>query len=349
MTSAESVSVVIPTYNRAEVVGAAIESVLDQTVKPGEILVVDDGSRDNTGQVCQRFAARGVRYIRQENAGASAARNLGIREAAGEWIAFLDSDDRWETEKLEIQLQVQEATGAEWSITGFSVVDAANCPMPPSPGWNIFGFIADCGSPEAFFKRAMQSLQLPCRGSDHHVCYGDTYNLLFLGNFAMPSSAIVSKKALHATGLFDESLRVSEDTEFFHRLASSAAGAVVMTPLLRWRTGHSERQLSTRNSDELIETALISLDRAFRLRGEPSSTTREAYLQGKERLFVKLAYTRLAFYDGEAARKTLKTAWKNGVRISAPTAAIYTMSMLPTPCLKMMGAGKRVLHEKFGL
>jgi glycosyltransferase involved in cell wall biosynthesis len=93
------VSVVIPAYNAASVLPRAIESVLGQTSRPEEVIVVDDGSTDNTAQVATQYGPS-ITYIRQDNAGASAARNRGIAEATGEWIAFLDSDDEWLPPKL---------------------------------------------------------------------------------------------------------------------------------------------------------------------------------------------------------------------------------------------------------
>ena len=99
------VSVVIPAYNKASTIAPAIESVLRQTVQAVEVIVVDDGSSDETRQRVRRFGDR-VRYLRQERSGVSAARNLGIREARGEWVAFLDGDDLWLPRKLERQLEV---------------------------------------------------------------------------------------------------------------------------------------------------------------------------------------------------------------------------------------------------
>lgn len=96
------ISVVIPVFNGAAYVAQAIDSVLDQTVPPTEVVVVDDGSSDSTAEVVQRYQPR-VLYRRQANQGPGAARNLGIRESKGEFLAFLDSDDLWLPEKLRLQ------------------------------------------------------------------------------------------------------------------------------------------------------------------------------------------------------------------------------------------------------
>ena len=97
-----NVSVIIPTYNRKNLLKRALHSASSQTLVPQEIIVVDDGSSDGTKDwVLERFPC--VRYISQDNSGVSSARNRGIREAKGSWIAFLDSDDEWMPDKLEKQ------------------------------------------------------------------------------------------------------------------------------------------------------------------------------------------------------------------------------------------------------
>jgi len=97
------ISVIIPTFNRADCIGKTIESVLEQTYTNFEIIVVDDGSTDNTQEVLEPYKDR-ICYIYQDNLGCAAARNTGIQKAHGQWIAFLDSDDRWHSEYLERQL-----------------------------------------------------------------------------------------------------------------------------------------------------------------------------------------------------------------------------------------------------
>lgn len=101
-----SVAVIIPVYNRPDYLRAALDSVFAQTRLPDEVLVVDDGSTDNTAAVAQEYP--GVTFIRQQNSGASAARNRGIQAATSEWVAFLDSDDAWHPDKLRLQLHALE-------------------------------------------------------------------------------------------------------------------------------------------------------------------------------------------------------------------------------------------------
>ena len=96
------VSVIIPVYNGARFLRAALESVFAQTYRPIEVIVVDDGSADDSGVIAQSFPE--VRYVRQQNEGVAAARNNGIQIARGEFLAFLDQDDLWTPEKLKVQV-----------------------------------------------------------------------------------------------------------------------------------------------------------------------------------------------------------------------------------------------------
>ncbi|MDD5680054.1 MAG: glycosyltransferase [Candidatus Omnitrophica bacterium] len=101
------ISVIIPTYNRANYICNAIDSVLAQTYKDFEIIVVDDGSTDNTKEILTTYGGS-AKYIYQQNQGVSSARNRGIKEAIGEYVAFLDSDDEWDERKLEKQVKLFE-------------------------------------------------------------------------------------------------------------------------------------------------------------------------------------------------------------------------------------------------
>ncbi len=108
VSSAPTISVVIPTYNRAHLIGECLGSVIAQSVAPHEIIVVDDGSTDNTAEVLEEYGDR-VTYVKQTNAGPGAARNNGIERASGDYIAFLDSDDFWTPWTLEVICEVVDA------------------------------------------------------------------------------------------------------------------------------------------------------------------------------------------------------------------------------------------------
>lgn len=99
------VSVIVPTYNRASLIARAVDSILAQTFKDFEVIIIDDGSKDNTKEVLKPYEGK-IKYIYQNNGGISKARNRGIQESSGTYIAFLDSDDYWAPEKLAVQAKV---------------------------------------------------------------------------------------------------------------------------------------------------------------------------------------------------------------------------------------------------
>src|SRR6185295_4577577 len=116
------VSVVIPTYNRADFLVSTVTSVLDQTLKPAEVIVVDDGSTDETERVVRSFPPP-VKYVRIENSGVCRARNVGTELATAPWVAYCDSDDLWHPHKLAAQASLLEAApDVEHGFTNFSVV-----------------------------------------------------------------------------------------------------------------------------------------------------------------------------------------------------------------------------------
>ena len=129
MVTDSGVSVVIPAYNAAQTLAETLESALAQTYRAIEVLVIDDGSTDETAAIVERYAAQDgrVRLLRNaENAGVSCARNRGVRAAVYPWIAFLDSDDRWRPEKLERQLTaVQRHPACALCFTSTAYTDEA--------------------------------------------------------------------------------------------------------------------------------------------------------------------------------------------------------------------------------
>ena len=198
-----SVSVIIPTYNRAHLVGRAIRSVLDQTRQDFELIVVDDGSTDKTGRVVRSFTDDRIRYLRHErNRGGAAARNTGIKAARGTYIAFLDSDDEWLPEKLE--KQVEEFQRADESV---GVVYCAFW-------WCEEGAKLLSPSPPSLEKEDFQKLIHKRRA------------------YVWTVTAMVRRNVLQAVGGFDERLPRCQETELWMRVSYHYNFAYINEPLV---------------------------------------------------------------------------------------------------------------------
>jgi len=216
------VSVVIPTYNRADMSRNAIESVLAQTFSDLEVIVVDDGSLDGTGQILQKVFGDRIRYYPQVNQGVSVARNRGVEEARGEWIAFLDHDDLWEKEKLEWQFKALERFGAQ---CGACYTDTRLYNHPETR--SLFQMAEENYRHEGMMSVNTDVLRLLVRpgGSGMVVCL---------------SSLLARDDVVRRTAGFDPKLRYSQDSEFMFRLAMLTGFCYVNRPLVRKDQSPSE-------------------------------------------------------------------------------------------------------------
>lgn len=197
-----TVSIVLPTYNRSKVLGRAIRSVLAQTFRDFELLVVDDGSTDDTRAVVESFSDPRITYIYQRNAGAACARNAAIRESQAPLIAFQDSDDEWLIDKLKIQLDaLKSATIDTGLICG--------------------GYIA-----------LMRDGSVQYRGADGRMQAGDwgpdnIYDFRFI-----TPTWLARREAIEAVGFFDEDMPNLEDWEFAMRFSQYYRIVALDTPIL---------------------------------------------------------------------------------------------------------------------
>jgi len=326
-----TISVVIPTYNRAALLPEAIESALAQSLGPAEVIVVDDGSRDDSEEVVARFGPA-VRYIRQANAGVGAARNTGARAASGEWVAFLDSDDIWEREKLALQLAaLSDAPDAGWSLTDLLVVDGENRPRG-DPQWSplVFGCLQEMGTTgRDLFGRYLHRGELAGAAGAVEVFSGDLYPLLFHGNLGLPSSLMVRRDLFLDSGGFDPAFRVAEETEYLHRLSARSPVAIVMAPLVRYRVAHGPSLINTGDPRPAIRNALKSLGQAAALRQPVDAVAAEARAAGEARLRLRLARAAISTGDPSEARAALA-----GVGWSLDRFGLTALSLLPAPLLR---------------
>ncbi len=203
------VSTIIPTYNRADKIGAAVQSALEQTWPHQETIVVDDGSTDDTSAVLARLRAPGVRVLRKANGGVSSARNFGVAHARGDLIAFLDSDDVWRPDKLAKQVGFFAAhPGFALVLTDVEKVD-------------------EQGRPLGIFKR---------RDVIPHD--GDVLPFVLRDPRLVPPSIMITRAAWDDVGGFDTGLATGEDLDFHLRVALRHRIGVVEEPLVRCARGH---------------------------------------------------------------------------------------------------------------
>jgi glycosyltransferase involved in cell wall biosynthesis len=200
------ISVIIPTYNRAQTIIPALQSVLAQTRTDFEIIVADDGSSDNSREVLAPFAER-VIYDYAENRGQSAARNRGARLARGEFLAFLDSDDLWEPRKLELQIPLLE--------------------QQPTIGW-VYCDMDYFGNTPADYRPRTFSKIPPQRGL--------IFKSLLIAGCPMHTPTLVVRKTLFGSiGGYNESMRVFEDHDLYYRLAATSPADYVDQVLVHCR------------------------------------------------------------------------------------------------------------------
>ena len=278
------VSVVIPTYNRAAKVVEAVRSVLGQEQVDLEVIVIDDGSTDTTAQALGPWLDR-IRYIRKENGGVSSARNRGIREATGKWVAFLDSDDVWQPGKLRRQLECAAATGAKLCFCRSSdergeLLDDLHLMTPSlAPGSSVHHPPGDC-------------------------------RLFLYPRHPFLQSMLVRRDALDAVGGFDGTLRVAEDTRLIYQLVLAHGHTVVNEPLVTICRDREEHGLSDSPDPE---TAALRFECYARVQSEvyPRLLALDAAAAKVVRANLwyfssRLAEIRCALGQKEAARRT---AW----------------------------------------
>lgn len=209
------VSVIIPTYNRSRFVREAILSVLGQSACPEEVIVVDDGSDDDTASVVEEFGQR-VKLLRCAHGGVSAARNMGIRESRGRWLAFLDSDDLWLPEKLSAQLAFVE------NSRGFRILQT-----------------------EEIWVRNGRRVN-PRRY--HEKPEGHCFEKLLDRCLVSPSAVMVERSLIDEVGWFDERLPACEDYDLWLRIGCRHPIGLIKEPLVIKRGGHQDQLSATVSS-----------------------------------------------------------------------------------------------------
>jgi glycosyltransferase involved in cell wall biosynthesis len=257
------VSAIIPTYNRAHIICEAVESALSQTYPNMEVVVVDDGSKDNTLDLLKKYGDR-IRVFSQANAGPAAARNLGIAESRGDLVEFLDSDDIWLPSKTERQVDLLQRAGAS--------VPCCLCNILMKWG---------AGDRTSFDIAWL-------RPSVEEGTWLNPDEVLATRAVLFNQGIMIRREVLNKIGSFDASIRYLEDVEYPLRLSLEGPWAFIMTPLVVWRESMTNSVYKNSLRDELctneclvevLETHLARVNKAgrsSRVRGLVNSGLRSA-------------------------------------------------------------------------
>ena len=266
--SSDLVSVVIPTYNRAYCLPRTIETVLAQTHQNWELLIVDDGSTDGTGEmITSRYGHQPrIRYVYQPNAGVSNARNTAIRLAQGDFVAFLDSDDLWKPWKLEIQLQCMRALpeiGMVW--TDMEAVDPEGHIVDPRHLRTMYSAYKLVNLDTLFTRKQRLGEILPAAPDPAAIVYsGEIYSAMIMGSLVHTSTVLLRRERVDLVQAFDEDLKSSgEDFDFHLRTCKYGPVALIDLPSIQYQKGRGD-QLS-RNSLANAVNFLRTVDRAIQV------------------------------------------------------------------------------------
>ncbi len=340
----ETVSVVVPTYNRAHCLPRTIDSVLQQTHRDLELIVVDDGSSDGTEPLVARLYGRDprVRYVRQENRGVSAARNHGFRLVSGSYVALLDSDDVWLPWKLELQLACLRAVpraGMVW--TDMSGVDPQGRVSHERYLRVMYGAYHWFPTNDALFEESLPlrdvAPSLAAATGENRVYAGDVVSAMVMGSLVHTSTVLMRRERQERVGGFEESFATGEDYDFHLRTCREGPVAYADLPTIHYQRGMPDRL--TRHGLPMAKHVLLTLTRVLR-------DDRERISLPPWMIRCVLAHAHEWLGEEHLAQGThWRAAGHFAIslrhRASARNAAMLAFASLPAPVADLLRAGYR--------
>lgn len=341
------ISVVVPAFNMEKYLAETIESVMAQTVKNIEIVVVDDGSTDRTAEIARSFEH--VKYLYQENGGLSKARNTGIIASKGKYIALVDSDDCWEPFKLEVQVScLDKIQDAGLVFSDFSTFNSAGI-INQAALRKLYRLFDEYNIdiPEIFDKKiSLKDFCVSVQNSEianADVYYGLVFETLLKGGMVLPSSALFRRECLSKVGLFNENYRSFEDIDFFLRFSQWYQLVYIDCSTVRYRI--REGQITSKKDTMARQSIITTIDILCNITSKDPSEIPLHY-DTTRRVLVKL-YNQLAYYyiteyqPGLARSSIFKSIQYNKLQIDAYT--VLLVSLLPVFFLKLFKSIKRYL------
>lgn len=341
------VSIILPTYNRAYSVGQAIESVLKQTYRPIEIIVVDDGSTDNTAEVVARFGDD-VRYVRQENGGVAAARNHGFAISRGEFVALIDSDDCWYPHKLEMQvafLRKFPEAGMVWTDmaavrdNGEQVYDAY---------LRIFYKAYDRVRTEDFMRNVGTigdlGVQVPTDVAQRPMWVGDIFSQLIGGTLVHTPTTLLRRERCRGTGGYDEHLRPNgEDFDFHLRTAVQGPVGFLDVPSIDYRIGNEDQLTAPSQGLTMARAYLLTINRWKEKHQDRITLSPSVFNDIVTYANRWVGLEALVAGNHAEARRHLRYAIR-GDGVVSRTTVLYALALTPPSVFQMLRRARRRLR-----
>lgn len=343
-------SVIIPTFNRAAMLAGTLRSVLDQTERDLEVIVVDDGSTDDTAGIVARVAATDdrVQYHHQARGGASTARNAGLERASGEFVAFLDSDDSWQPWHLALMIAALErfpTAVLAWSDTDLvdhtgRVVERRGIRQLLG-AWSYFSL-------EDLFSSAVDISELGLDGIGAapagRVHFGDIYSPMVMGNLVLTSSAVLRRDRIAEIGRFEAGLRVGEDYDYFIRACRMGPVVYADVPDICYRVGTLDKLAAPAASLAMATGYLSVLERTL-------ARDRDRITLPPRMIAIARAHA-----HGWIGERHLLTGMRSSARhelarslrirpAQARVAALLAVSMLPDSIIQRAAGARRAIRR----
>jgi glycosyltransferase involved in cell wall biosynthesis len=332
MSTSPLVTVTVAVYNSAHVVAETIESVLAQTYRNIELIIVDDASKDGSAEVIQRYTDPRIVFVRNEvNQRLAAGRNEGLRRAKGEYVAWIDHDDVWMPEKLALQVAYMERHPQCVVVaTDFSAFDADGF-YERSHAAGYYSRVAERGLARIFSRCELFATKdvpfLPDGVPETLAVWsGRVFDELVFGNCLHPPTVLMRRSATVEAGFCEQRFGNDVDYEYLVRLSRLGEAAFIDHPLIRYR--YSEGQLSSDKNMKVIKLSLVTvLDELARR--HPELAAKPAFRQRMAAAHLGLADTLAEARRIDALRHLVSSLRTAGVVDARRTAVTLAKMMLP--------------------
>ena len=318
MTPSPVISAVIPAYNSAAFIHQAVASINAQSYQVDEIIIIDDGSTDNTEEIVKDLGDK-IRYLRQDNQGPSAARNSGVQAARGDLVAFLDADDQWTPGRIQQQLAIMQHNSSLALVAG----DMAEINLQDKI---IVASVLNKHSLRETFAN-LEGAPVP-----------NALSLLMKINFIPTGTVLAKRSSLLNAGGFNEKIRYGEDLELWARIAANEAIAC-LPEVMMLRRQHDHN--ATRSMEPLLKD-LVKVTSSVRSWG-----ARHLSRQGVDpNLLVADAFNNLGYWQFSSGQfATARQTFKNSLREKLTTRALFYQSLCIMPASLIRGL--RQFKQKF--